>query len=86
MKGMKRTALALALMAAFGFAGAGSVAMAQEATPTTRAIVSPAQPVDNNDDGFPWGLLGLLGLAGLMGARPHNHEVTVDRTNTTTRP
>ncbi len=28
---------------------------------------------DNDDDGFPWGLLGLLGLAGLAGLR-HNDD------------
>lgn len=36
-----------------------------------------------DDDGFPWGLLGLLGLAGLLPRKKH-HRVDVD--NRTTRP
>ena len=41
---------------------------------------------DNRDDDndFPWGLLGLLGLAGLLG-RKRNDEVRVDRTDNTNR-
>lgn len=35
------------------------------------------------DDGFPWGLLGLLGLLGLM-PRKKKDAITVD--NRTTRP
>jgi hypothetical protein len=90
MKVIRRIALAVALSAVIGLSTSGSVALAQEAT-TTAVVVTPVtQPVDDRDDGFPWGLLGLLGLAGLMGARPHQHEHThpverVDRT-TTTRP
>lgn len=40
--------------------------------------VQPAQPVEENNDEFPWGLLGLAGLAGLAGLRrnpePVRHE------------
>jgi len=53
-----------------------SVVRAQDATavPTTVAepttVVQTTQPVQREDDnGFPWGLLGLLGLGGLAGLR-----------------
>ena len=41
---------------------------------------------DNRDDDndFPWGLLGLLGLAGLLG-RKRNDDVHVSRTDNTNR-
>ena len=31
-----------------------------------------------DDDGFPWGLLGLLGLAGLLGAKRRDRDRDVD--------
>ena len=33
-----------------------------------------------DDDGFPWGLLGLLGLAGLIPRKRRDDRDTVDRT------
>ena len=43
---------------------------------------------DQDDDDFPWGLLGLLGLAGLLGLkgrdRDHHHRVDRDHDRTTT--
>ena len=33
---------------------------------------------DDDDDDFPWGLLGLLGLAGLLGLRRHDRDIHVD--------
>ena len=56
-------ALVLALV---GVQATGSVAFAQEGTVTADATTQTAQP-ENDDDGFPWGLLGLLGLGGLAG-------------------
>ena len=38
---------------------------------------------DDDDGGFPWGLLGLLGLAGLLGTRRRDDDVRVDRTRDT---
>ena len=36
---------------------------------------------EDDDDDFPWGLLGLLGLAGLLGRkRDDHHDVRTDRT------
>lgn len=71
--------LAIALLIAVGsFTVSESrpttVAFAQDATavPTTAAqtTVQSTQPVERENNGFPWGLLGLLGLAGLAGLRP----------------
>jgi hypothetical protein len=74
------SAIALALLLAFaGSVGGGAhtatVAFAQDTTavPTVSAQDAPVQqtrPVEDNND-FPWGLLGLLGLAGLAGLRRH---------------
>lgn len=73
------SAIAFALLLAlFGSAGSGAystpVTFAQEGTavPTAVAQAAPVQTTqpareDNND--FPWGLLGLVGLAGLAGLR-----------------
>jgi MYXO-CTERM domain-containing protein len=66
------------LLAVAGTAGSGlystPVAFAQDGTavPTAIAQAAPVQTTqpareDNND--FPWGLLGLVGLAGLAGLR-----------------
>jgi MYXO-CTERM domain-containing protein len=52
-----------------------SLAVAQDTT--TDATMSTA-PVQDDDDDFPWGLLGLLGLAGLLG-RKRNDHVNTDR-------
>lgn len=72
------------IMLAFALlAGGSQAAFAQEATPgaAATAVTNVAQQTDNDDDGFPWGLLGLLGLAGLAGLRPHQHDIErVDRT------
>lgn len=41
---------------------------------------------DDEDDGFPWGLLGLLGLAGLLGLkRKDDHRDSDRHANTGTR-
>lgn len=88
MKVIRRTTLALALLAAIGFSSQGSVALAQEVTPTTVAVAPVVQPVvERRDEGFPWGLLGLLGLAGLAGLKPKEHTHQVERVDrTSTRP
>ena len=38
---------------------------------------------DDDDGGFPWGLLGLLGLAGLLGGKRRDDDVRVDTTRDT---
>ncbi len=46
----------------------------------------PYAEVEREDDNdFPWGLLGLLGLAGLLGRKKHDRDIHVDnRTDTRT--
>jgi MYXO-CTERM domain-containing protein len=55
----------------------GTVTFAQEGT-TVPPDATTTQPVQNNDDGFPWGLLGLLGLGGLAGLRRQPETRTVE--------
>ncbi len=57
---LKHAALAAALTLS------PAVALAQNDTGTT-TDTAYAAPVREDDDDFPWGLLGLLGLAGLLG-------------------
>ena len=57
--------------------------MAPAASAQTANAVDPATTIDtqrDDDDDFPWGLLGLLGLAGLLGRKRDDH-VRVDRDN-----
>ena len=49
------------------------VPAAASAQPTDDVVVSDTE----DDDGFPWGLLGLFGLAGLLGLKRRDH-VDVD--------
>jgi MYXO-CTERM domain-containing protein len=37
-----------------------------------------AAPAREDDDEFPWGLLGLLGLAGLLGLKKRERDIHVD--------
>jgi MYXO-CTERM domain-containing protein len=71
------TAFAIALMIAFGSFAASNfrpsaVAFAQEGTAVATVTTQnspPVQTTQEDDNGFPWGLLGLAGLAGLAGLR-----------------
>ena len=77
---LKRRAAGIMLGLALLLAVGSPAAFAQEATPgtagtTPAGTTAGAQQTDNDDDGFPWGLLGLLGLAGLAGLRPHRHDI-----------
>lgn len=84
-------ALALALLLTFAGSVIGgtsltTVASAQEGTavPTVGAqesSVQPMQPVEENND-FPWGLLGLAGLAGLAGLRRNPEPVRQESVKT----
>jgi LPXTG-motif cell wall-anchored protein len=42
------------------------------------------QREDDND--FPWGVLGLLGLAGLLGRKKKDADIHVDARHNNTRP
>jgi MYXO-CTERM domain-containing protein len=84
-----KLALLLALVGVLTSVGVAP-ALAQTATPgvTTTQV---DDDVNDDNDGFPWGLLGLLGLAGLAGLtrreEPRRVErVDVDRTDATRRP
>jgi len=52
----------------------GSVAT----TATDPLLTETPPPVREEDNDFPWGLLGLLGLAGLLGLRKKEPDVHVD--------
>ena len=71
---MRKTTLAV--LGAFAMA-VPAAAPAATATPPADTTVTPYQ--QEEDDGFPWGLLGLLGLAGLLGLRRRDDHVHVDR-------
>ncbi|WP_133365671.1 WGxxGxxG family protein [Qipengyuania sediminis] len=60
--------------------------LAQTTTTTTAdPAMDPAMtavPVEEDDNDFPWGLLGLLGLAGLLGRNKRDTHVHHDTTTT----
>jgi MYXO-CTERM domain-containing protein len=86
------SALTLALLVAVAssaFLGVQStmpVAFAQDGTavPTAVAQAAPVQttqPVQEDNNDFPWGLLGLVGLAGLAGLRRQPEPVRREPAN-----
>jgi hypothetical protein len=75
---MKFTSNALAVALAATLA---TPAVAQTAAPPADPMMTNPEPVEDDDD-FPWGLLGLLGLAGLMGLKKRDRDDDVRRTGT----
>lgn len=79
----------VALLLAFGaVAAAPAVAQDDEGTPIVGQVGNQAEEVvEDDDDGFEWGLLGLLGLLGLAGLfrrpQPVVHD-DLNRSHTTT--
>jgi len=71
-------------LAAASVALLATPAMAQNSVDpaVTDAAVYPVE----DDDEFPWGLLGLLGLAGLAGRMRREERVDVNNDTTTRRP
>ena len=74
------------LIAAAAVSMLGAPALAQETVTTADTGMSAdptVMPVERDDDNdFPWGLLGLLGLAGLLGRKRDthvHHDTTVRR-------
>ena len=61
---------------------AGLAVSAPASAQSTAADPAMTEPADDDDD-FPWGLLGLLGLAGLLGRKRNDHDV--NRTTNTNR-
>lgn len=77
----------IALFLAFSAVSAAPV-VAQDATQVAGQVADQAEDVvEEDEDGFEWGLLGLLGLAGLAGLmrrpQPVIHE-DLNRTHATT--
>lgn len=66
-----------AIAAALTLTPAAALAQNDAAVGTTDTTY--AQPVQQEeDDDFPWGLLGLLGLAGLLGLKKRERDIHVD--------
>lgn len=66
----------LTLIAAASLAAIAGPASAQGTGTTTTdpALSTPlTQDVEEDDNDFPWGLLGLIGLAGLLGRNKRDH-------------
>lgn len=69
----------LPIIAAVALSAAAPFAAAAQDMGTTDPTVT-AVPVEDDDNDFPWGILGLLGLAGLLGRKRHDtHHVHTDR-------
>jgi hypothetical protein len=68
---MRRVSKSMAV-AALVVAATTSPAIAQNTVGGTPDAAPTAQ--QQNDDGFPWGLLGLLGLAGLLGLKRNDRD------------
>lgn len=66
-----RLALAAALLTA-------APAFAQTEADNAAADTAYASTEREDDDDFPWGLLGLLGLAGLLGMKRNERDIHVD--------
>ena len=62
--------------------GTGTGDTVDVAVNDTTGMTTQTRPVDDDND-FPWGLLGLLGLAGLLG-RKRDNDVHVNRTTNST--
>jgi MYXO-CTERM domain-containing protein len=73
---MRKTILAAA--AASFLLTVPAAASAQGTGDAGTVDTSYGNPQQEDDDGFPWGLLGLLGLAGLIPRKRHDHRVDVD--------
>ncbi|HEV2568378.1 WGxxGxxG family protein [Sphingomonas sp.] len=72
---MRKPLLAFAIATALFVPG---MASAQSNAAVDTSYGTPP-PEDDND--FPWGLLGLLGLAGLIPRKRHDHVNIDNRTN-----
>jgi hypothetical protein len=66
-----------AVAAALALSPAAALAQ-NDTTAGTTADTAYAAPVQEEDDDFPWGLLGLLGLAGLLGLKKRERDIHVD--------
>jgi MYXO-CTERM domain-containing protein len=69
----------IALAAAAALAAIAPAAALAQGTGTGTVDTSYGNPQEE-DDGFPWGLLGLLGLAGLLPRKRHDRVDVDNRT------
>ena len=69
----------LPLILAASLALAAPAAVVAQDTTVDNAAMTTGTPVQEDDDDFPWGLLGLLGLAGLLGRKRNDTHVHTDR-------
>ena len=76
---MKLAAKTLALAFAVTLA---TPAVAQSVDPAADPAMTTSAPAEDDDD-FPWGLLGLLGLAGLLGLKRRDDDDNIRRTSGT---
>ena len=73
----KRTGALLAI-AALTLTPAAAVAQDAATAENGATDTTYNEPVEREDDDFPWGLLGLLGLAGLLGLKRKERDIHVD--------
>lgn len=71
-----RTHFKAALVAAAALALTPAAAFAQDTADTANTQYDTRAQEEDND--FPWGLLGLLGLAGLLGRKRQERDIHVD--------
>jgi MYXO-CTERM domain-containing protein len=76
----KLTAATLAVAAALALTPAAALAQDNAAVDngTTDTTYTERATVEEDDNDFPWGLLGLLGLAGLLGRKRQERDIHVD--------
>lgn len=67
---------------AIAAAALASFAPASATTGANAVDTSYGNPQPQEEEGFPWGLLGLLGLAGLIPRKRHTHVDVDNRTGT----
>jgi MYXO-CTERM domain-containing protein len=72
---MKLTSLKCAVLVAAAFAAASPAAASMRGNDTQDSGYDTRA---QDDDDFPWGLLGLLGLAGLAGLKRRERDIHVD--------
>ena len=82
---MKKSFNKTALLALAGLTLMTSPAVAQN-TMDADGTETRTTTVREEEDDFPWGLLGLLGLAGLLGRKRNERDIHVDARRDTTRP
>jgi hypothetical protein len=78
---MKHARKLLSVITLFLFLAVSSPVVAQTGGTTGTTTGTTTDMEDDNDNDFPWGLLGLIGLAGLLGRKRDDdrHRTTTHR-------